>query len=82
MNRIDKPDSNRMKPDFMIGAKLRRQDVYFFYVEVKRPDTSSKYQLENDFTKLLKQMKFSLDSQLHLGISNPTSLGLLVEGII
>lgn len=47
----------------------------------KRPDTSSKYQAEDDFTKLMKMMKDSVDEQLYLGIDNPTSLGLLVEGM-
>lgn len=47
---------------------------------MKRPDTTSKYQSEDDFTKLMKQMKGSVDEQLCLGVQNPLSLGLLVEG--
>ncbi|GAA5803102.1 hypothetical protein HPULCUR_008577 [Helicostylum pulchrum] len=48
--------------------------------EIKRPDTTSKYQPEDDFVKLMKQMKSSLCDQLCFGVANPTSLGLLVEG--
>ncbi|KAI8638381.1 hypothetical protein BD408DRAFT_477679 [Parasitella parasitica] len=58
------------KPDFMIGAKAK----------MKRPGATSKYQPEDDFTKLMKQMKGSVDDQLCLGAKIPTSLGLLIEG--
>ncbi|KAI8082268.1 hypothetical protein BDF21DRAFT_361310, partial [Thamnidium elegans] len=77
---IDKPEDTGKKPDFMIGAKKRRTELYFFYMEVKRPDTTSRYQVEDDHTKLLKFMKESIDKQLRLGIEDPMSLGLLVEG--
>ncbi|KAI8090455.1 hypothetical protein BDF21DRAFT_333601 [Thamnidium elegans] len=77
---IDKPESNNMKPDFMIGAKVRTKEVYFFFIEVKRPEATSKYQPEDDYTKLMKEMKCSVDTQLRLGVLNPTSLGVLVEG--
>lgn len=66
----------------MIGTKVKRKSIYFFYVEVKRSDTTSKYQPEDDFTRLMKQMKNSVCAQLFLGVMNPTSLGLLVEGIL
>ncbi|KAG2234470.1 hypothetical protein INT48_004849, partial [Thamnidium elegans] len=79
---IDKPEDTGKKPDFMIGAKKRRTELYFFYMEVKRPDTTSRYQVEDDHTKLLKFMKESIDKQLRLGIEDPMSLGLLVEDII
>jgi hypothetical protein len=49
---------------------------------VKRPEQSSIYQDEDDYVKLLKQMKTSVDAQIDLGVRNPTSLGLLVEGIL
>ncbi|CAO3606583.1 unnamed protein product [Mucor hiemalis] len=78
---MDKPLKNGKKSDFFIGRKMRSHELYFFSVEVKRPDTSSKYQAEDDFTKLMKMMKDSVDEQLRLGIENPTSLGLLVEGM-
>ncbi|KAG0823109.1 hypothetical protein G6F19_011030 [Rhizopus arrhizus] len=77
---IDKPEKNGKKPDYMFGTKIKRREVYFFFVEVKRPEMKSKYQPEDDFTKLMKQMKGSVDDQLCLGSKNPTSLGLLVEG--
>lgn len=49
---------------------------------MKRPGQVSLYQDEDDYVKLLKQMKTSVDVQIDLGIHNPTSLGLLVEGIL
>ncbi|KAI9264609.1 hypothetical protein EDC94DRAFT_640275, partial [Helicostylum pulchrum] len=68
---IDKPDRHKKKPD-----------IYFFFVEIKRPDTTSKYQPEDDFVKLMKQMKSSLCDQLCFGVANPTSLGLLMKVIV
>lgn len=69
------------KPDFMLGYKDRKRAVYFFYVELKRPDKVSKYQAEDDYTKLMKHMKNSIDNQVKLGIKTPVALGLLSEGI-
>ncbi|RCH99849.1 hypothetical protein CU097_015641, partial [Rhizopus azygosporus] len=71
---------NGKKPDFMLGFSKKRQDVYCFFVEVKRPNMKSNYQEEGDMTKLLKQLKASIDKQLLLGLRDPTSLGLLMEG--
>ncbi|KAI8356593.1 hypothetical protein EDC96DRAFT_484054 [Choanephora cucurbitarum] len=68
------------KPDMLFGAKRKRKDFFFFFVEIKRPGQTSKYQPEDDLTKLLKQMKHSVDEQLFLGVKAPKSLGLLVEG--
>ncbi|KAG0928732.1 hypothetical protein G6F57_013836 [Rhizopus arrhizus] len=67
---IDKPEKNGKKPDYMFGTKIKRREVYFFFVEVKRPEMKSKYQPEDDFTKLMKQMKGSVDDQLCLGSKN------------
>ncbi|KAI9254795.1 hypothetical protein BY458DRAFT_461973 [Sporodiniella umbellata] len=77
---IDKPNKDGKRPDFMIGTKVKSKDLYFFFVEVKRPKVMSRYQPEDDYTKLMKQMKGSVDDQLCLGVENPLSLGLLVEG--
>ncbi|OBZ82105.1 hypothetical protein A0J61_09845, partial [Choanephora cucurbitarum] len=77
---MDKPTGDGKKPDFMIGMEVKKHKVYFFFVEVKRPDTSSKYQPEDDFVKLMKLMKASVDEQLNFGVETPTSLGLLIEG--
>ncbi|KAG1046700.1 hypothetical protein G6F43_010826 [Rhizopus delemar] len=77
---IDKHEKFGKKPDFMIGAKVKRREVYFFYVEVKRPGAHSKYQPEDDYTKLMKLMKKSVDDQLYLGLKDLMSLGLLIEG--
>lgn len=49
---------------------------------MKRPGQISIYQDEDDYVKLLKQMKTSVDAQIDLEVRNPTSLGLLVEGIL
>ncbi|KAL9541120.1 hypothetical protein MBANPS3_009295 [Mucor bainieri] len=64
----------------MIGALLKSKEVPFFFVEVKRPAATSKYQPEDDATKLMKLLKSSIDQQLHLGVEDPVSLGVLVEG--
>lgn len=64
----------------MLGLKCRKHEVYYFYVEVKRPFQESKYQPESDFTKLMKLMKSSINAQLHYGFSEPFSLGLFCEG--
>ncbi|EPB90256.1 hypothetical protein HMPREF1544_02942 [Mucor circinelloides 1006PhL] len=77
---IDKADKYKKKPDIMIGAEFKKKNYHFFFVEIKRPSTQSKYQAEDDYVKLLKEMKGSIDNQLLLGIENPSSLGLLVEG--
>lgn len=66
----------------MIGTKVKGKVLYFFFVKVKRPKTSSKYQPEDDYAKIMKLMKESLDEQLCLGVRNPSSLGLLVEGML
>ncbi|KAG2203614.1 hypothetical protein INT47_011708, partial [Mucor saturninus] len=68
------------RPNFMIGTKVKSKDLYFFFVEVKRPQTTSAYQPEDDYVKLMKQLKDSIHKQLYLGVENPNSLGLLVEG--
>ncbi|KAI8090085.1 uncharacterized protein B0P05DRAFT_584314 [Gilbertella persicaria] len=69
-----------IKPDFMIGVAQRKNPLYFFFVEVKRPAETSCYQEESDFVKLLKEMKHSINDQLVLGFNDPISYGLLVEG--
>lgn len=82
MNRIDKLDQNGKKPDFMIGTKVKSKELYFFFVEVKIPETTSKYQPEDNYTKLMKHIKGFVDEQLRLLVENPSSLGLLVEGML
>ncbi|KAL0577432.1 hypothetical protein ABG067_008834, partial [Albugo candida] len=69
---IDKTGYGNDKPDIMIGTKIKRKEFYFFFVEVKRPGAGSQYQAEDDYTKLLKQMKDSVDDQLCSGVPNPT----------
>ncbi|RCH92438.1 hypothetical protein CU097_011328 [Rhizopus azygosporus] len=59
---IDKPGKNCKKPDFMI--------------EVKRPGATSKYQADDDHTKLMKQVKGSVDAQLRLGFKTFLSWSL------
>ncbi|KAG1173167.1 hypothetical protein G6F70_005919 [Rhizopus microsporus] len=81
MNMIDKPDDSGKKPDFMIGSRPKKKEFYFFFVEIKRSDITSKHRAEDEFTKILKQMKDSADKALCLGVKGPVSLGLLVEDI-
>ncbi|CEP14596.1 hypothetical protein [Parasitella parasitica] len=50
---------------------LSQRNDRFFY---------SLYQAEDDMTKLMKLMKNSVDQQLYLGVTDPLSLGVLVEG--
>ncbi|CEP18549.1 hypothetical protein [Parasitella parasitica] len=76
----DAPIDDGTKPDIAFGINYKRKARLFFFVEVKRPGQCSIYQDENDYVKLLKQMKTSVDGQIDLGVPNPTSLGLLVEG--
>ncbi|KAI8331652.1 hypothetical protein BD560DRAFT_341431, partial [Blakeslea trispora] len=76
----DKPTGDGKKPDLMIGTEIKKRKLYFFFVEVKRPNINSKHQPEDDFVKLMKLMKGSIDAQLYSGVEIPTSLGLLVEG--
>ncbi|KAI9487052.1 MAG: hypothetical protein EXX96DRAFT_472774 [Benjaminiella poitrasii] len=54
--------------------------IYSGYL--KRPNRFSKYQVEDDLCKLLKQMKDSIDTQAKIGIENPTAMGLLCEGFV
>ncbi|KAI8377246.1 hypothetical protein BD560DRAFT_348756 [Blakeslea trispora] len=76
----DKAVEGGLKPDFMIGVLKKKKKHLFFFVEVKRPNIQSKYQPEEDMVKLLKHMKSSIDDQLHAGINDCMSFGLLVEG--
>lgn len=78
-DKIDKPAKNENKPGFMIGTKIKNKEFYFF-VEVKRANTARKYQSEDEYTKLMKQMNESVEDQLYLGLKIPTSLSLLIEG--
>ncbi|ORE19946.1 hypothetical protein BCV71DRAFT_262550 [Rhizopus microsporus] len=48
---------------------------------IPRPNVTNHYQEEDDFTKLMKQLKSSIDEQLHLVMENTVSLGPLVEGM-
>ena len=64
----------------MIGIEDRKRDIYFFYTEIKRPNTSSNYQEENNYVKLLKHLTNSIDKQVDARIEGPVSYGLLCEG--
>ncbi|KAG1058814.1 hypothetical protein G6F41_013764 [Rhizopus arrhizus] len=67
---------SKKKADFMLGYKDRKREVFLFYVELKRHDKASKYQVEDDFVKLCKHMKYSIDNQAAIGIEAPVALGL------
>lgn len=77
---IEKPKNDKKKPDIMIGAEQKKKSHYFFFVEIKKPSIYSNHQIEDSSIKLMREMKGSIDNQLKLGIKNPSSLGLLVEG--
>ncbi|KAG1462476.1 hypothetical protein G6F46_001392 [Rhizopus delemar] len=68
------------KPDFIFEIQDRKRELYYFYIEMKRPGSKSVYQEEDDFTKLLKHLKKSIDDQAMLGMKTPESFGLLCEG--
>ncbi|KAG0931592.1 hypothetical protein G6F57_009323 [Rhizopus arrhizus] len=76
---IDGVEGNKKKPDFMLGIKNRKRTMFFFFVEVKRPDITSNHQEENDYVKLLKQLKSSIDEQLKIKMKAPVAYGLLCE---
>lgn len=72
---------SKKKADFMLGYKGHKREIFLFYVELKRPNKFSKYQVEDDFVKLCKHMKYSIDNQAAIGIEAPVALGLWCEGI-
>ncbi|CAO3692094.1 unnamed protein product [Rhizopus stolonifer] len=78
-NCTDAPIDDGRKPDIAFGISYKGKGRFFFFVEVKRPGQFSIYQDEDDYVKLLKQMKTSVDAQIDLGVRNPTSLGLLIS---
>ena len=78
---MDCPCIEGKKPDFALSTKTRKQDVFLFFVEVKRDKADSKYQTESDFVKLMKQMQYSIDQQLRMGVETSKSFGLLCEGM-
>lgn len=68
------------KPDLKIGFKDRKRLIDPIFFEVKRPQIESKYQEENDYIKLLKQLKASVDYQVQLNIESPVALGVYCAG--
>lgn len=79
--RIDGSEKKQAKkPDFIFEIQDRKRELYYFYIEMKRPGSKSVYQEEDDFTKLLKHLKKSIDDQAMLGMKTPESFGLLCEG--
>lgn len=80
-NSIDAYDKkSEKKPDVKIGFKDRKRVIDAVYFEVKRPNIESKYQAENDYVKLLKQLKVSIDYQVKLNIMSPVAFGVHCEG--
>lgn len=64
----------------MIGIEYKKKNHYFFHVEIGSPSANSVYKVENDYMEVMKVMKESINNQLRIGIDNPSSLGLLIEG--
>ncbi|KAI7898205.1 uncharacterized protein BX663DRAFT_480421 [Cokeromyces recurvatus] len=78
---IDSVDrKERKKPDLMLGIKDRKRCLNFFFIEAKRPNVKSSYQAEDDFVKLMKHLKNSINYQVSLKVLSPMSLGILCEG--
>ncbi|CEI89074.1 hypothetical protein RMCBS344292_03446 [Rhizopus microsporus] len=78
MDGYEKDESEKL--DLMLGITDRKRELYFFYVELKRPERQSIYQKEDDFCKLLKQIKVPVDKQVKLKLASPASCGLFCEG--
>ncbi|KAL9546340.1 hypothetical protein PS6_007716 [Mucor atramentarius] len=78
---IDSPDKNDKKPHFMLGCRNQKKDILVFFVAIKRPDVESKYQEEDDFTKLSKQTRCFIDVQIRANLETPVSYALLCEGM-
>ena len=79
---VDGVEDHGFIPDWKLGfAKHKKKALFCFFVEVKRPGESSRYQKETDYVKLLKEMKSSIDKQINMGLVSPFSFGLLVEGM-
>ncbi|CEP12306.1 hypothetical protein [Parasitella parasitica] len=77
---VDGVEESGNFPDWKLGyKKSKNKSLFIFFVEVKRPGQTSKYQAEDDYVKLTKEMKDSLDEQIELGFDSPFSFGLLVE---
>ncbi|KAI8351151.1 hypothetical protein BD560DRAFT_409369 [Blakeslea trispora] len=78
---VDGVEDHGFIPDWKLGfAKHKKKALFCFFVEVKRPGESSRYQKETDYVKLLKEMKSSIDKQINMGLASLFSFGLLVEG--
>ncbi|KAI8985249.1 hypothetical protein BDB01DRAFT_721838 [Pilobolus umbonatus] len=63
-----------------LGNKIKGKPRYAFFVEAKRPKRKSIYQREDDYVKLMKEMKEGINRQIDLGIQGHASFGLFVEG--
>lgn len=75
-------EESRNVPDWKLGyMKHKKKSLFAFFVKVKRPGQTSKYQAEDDYVKLMKEMKDGLDKQINLGFDSPFSFGLLAESM-
>lgn len=80
---VDGVEESGAIADYKLGyIKNKNESLFAFFVEVKRPGQTSKYQPEDDYTKLLIEMKDSLDKQVDLGFVDPFCFGLLMEGFV
>ncbi|KAI9472489.1 MAG: hypothetical protein EXX96DRAFT_622664 [Benjaminiella poitrasii] len=69
------------KPDFLVKLNIvKNVQIDFFTVEIKKPGGNLFNQLESDFVKIHRQMKFMVDSQIELGVDDPICYAMLVEG--
>ncbi|KAI7904958.1 uncharacterized protein BX663DRAFT_501159 [Cokeromyces recurvatus] len=75
------PNNQTMISDFTLFVDpLSTMNFELFFVEVKRPGNTSNGTLENDLTKLGKEMQIALSKLVLQKVDNPVVVGLLIKG--
>jgi hypothetical protein len=73
--------ASSLKPDFLVRLSISKaKQIDFFIVGIKKPSGNVYSQYESNFIKVHREMKQIIDAQNELGIHNPVSYSLLVEG--
>jgi hypothetical protein len=73
--------ASSLKPDFLVRLSISKtKQIDFFIVEIKKPSGNVYNQYESDFIKVHREMKQMVDAQIELGVDDPVSYSLLVEG--
>lgn len=69
------------KPDLLVKLKIGKSaQIDFFTAEIKKPGANYSNQLESDFVKIHREMKLMIDKQIEIGIDDPVTYSVLVEG--